>query len=135
MHRARVGKAADPRELWRKAEAEAKRRKLEDKFAYQLKACRLPTPVREHRFHPERHWRFDFAWVEHLVAVEIDGGTLGRGRHVRPDGFECDAEKLNAAQALGWRVFRYTASQVHSGVAVIDLKVHLERAAWNRREE
>lgn len=126
-------KLQDPREEWRRAEAKAKREELEALFAQQVHACRLPAPQREHLFHPERKWRFDFAWPDFKVAVEIDGGThdgAARGRHVRGEGFERDAEKLNQAQSLGWRVFRYTSRMVRSGVAVVDVAVQLERAAW-----
>lgn len=65
-------------------------------------------PVRQHRFHPDRRWRFDFAWPEALVAVECEGGIWTQGRHVRGRGFRNDCEKYNAATALGWSVFRIT---------------------------
>jgi hypothetical protein len=122
----------DPRELWRKAEADAKRTALEDRFAFQLKQLGLPKPEREHRFAaPERQWRFDFAWLAFKLAVELDGGTAGpvRGRHVRPQGFQNDLEKHNAAQERGWRVYRFTSSMVRSGHAVNMIRIVLERAA------
>lgn len=65
-------------------------------------------PAREYEFSRTRKWRFDFAWPESLVAVEIDGGAFSRGRHTRGGGFEKDCEKLNAAALDGWRVFRFT---------------------------
>lgn len=46
-------------------------------FELLLKSSKLPQPVREKKFHPIRRWRFDFAWPENLVAVEIDGGGYG----------------------------------------------------------
>jgi len=64
-------------------------------------------PVREYRFHPDRRWRFDFAWPDSLIAVEVDGNawhTRGGGRH----GTDKDREKINAAAALGWRVFHFS---------------------------
>lgn len=69
-------------------------------------------PVRDHRFHPSRKWAFDFAWPDQRVAVEIEGGTLVKGRHTRAVGYEADCEKYNAAVTLGWRVFRYTGRQI-----------------------
>jgi len=33
----------------------------------------LPAPVFEYRFHPSRKWRFDIAWPERRVAVEVEG--------------------------------------------------------------
>jgi len=123
---------ASPRDIWRQAEAQARRTALEDRFAAQVHACHLPKPEREFTFHPTRKWRFDFAWPEHKVAAEIDGGTMGpvRGRHVSPEGFERDAEKFNVAQAEGWRVFRYTSRMVRTGSAIIHLARELERAAF-----
>ena len=61
---------------------------------------------REYRFDKERRWRFDFAWPEKLVALEVEGGAWIGGRHNRAAGFQADVEKYNAAAAGGWRVFR-----------------------------
>lgn len=66
----------------------------------------LPVFVRELRFHDERRWRFDFAFPEQRVAVEIDG----RGRHQTVDGVRKDCEKMNEAARLGWRVLRFPAT-------------------------
>lgn len=68
--------------------------------------------VREFRFHPERKWRFDAAWPEAKVAVELEGGIWSRGGHVRGSGYRRDMEKYNAAAALGWVVLRYCANDL-----------------------
>ncbi len=66
-------------------------------------------PVQQHRFAaPERQWRFDFAWPDALVAVEIDGGIFVGGGHSRGMQFTGDCEKLNAAVMRGWSVLRFT---------------------------
>lgn len=78
--------------------------------------------VREHRFHPTRRWRFDFAHPGAKVAVECDGLTYGGGRHQRRDGFAEDCDKANAAALLGWRLLRFTRRQIieeRSAVRVI----------------
>ena len=64
----------------------------------------LPEP--EHKFCPSRRFRFDWAWVEKKVAVEVDGGVWLRhgGRH----GMDKDREKLNIAASLGWLVLRFS---------------------------
>lgn len=129
----RLRREPSPAEQWARADAQAKRRALEDRLALQIKAHGLPTPDREHLFHPTRRWRFDFAWPDFHVAVEVDGGAWTGGRHTRGKGFEADAEKLNEATSLGWRVYRYTATRVRSGYAVNEIRVALERAAWDRR--
>lgn len=75
-------------------------------FIASLKTERLPLPVAEHRFHPDRKWRFDFAWPEHLVALEVEGAIWTGGRHTSGAGFVKDMEKYNAAAAMGWRIVR-----------------------------
>jgi hypothetical protein len=66
----------------------------------------LPEPVAEHRFHATRKWRFDYAWPEHRIALEVEGGVWTGGRHTRGSGFLGDMEKYNEAAALGWRIIR-----------------------------
>jgi very-short-patch-repair endonuclease len=63
----------------------------------------------QHQFHPVRKWKFDFAAVAVLVAVEIEGGQWTTSRHRTGTGYEEDARKYNSALALGWAVFRLTA--------------------------
>ena len=66
----------------------------------------LPGFVTEHRFHPDRGWRFDFAWPVERVALEVEGGIWVGGGHNRGKGFAKDIEKYNQAVVLGWRVLR-----------------------------
>lgn len=66
----------------------------------------------EYRFHPRRKWRLDFALPERKIAIELNGGVWVRGRHNRPAGYLADREKINAATALGWRVFELGTGQV-----------------------
>ena len=68
----------------------------------------LSPPVSEHRFHPVRKWRFDYAWPELKIALEVEGGAWTGGRHTTGKGFVADMEKYNTAAALGWRVIRTT---------------------------
>lgn len=84
----------------------------------------IPKPVAEYRFGAmysggpgkglrERlrasglsDWRFDWAWVDHRVALEVEGGVFSGGRHTRGSGFVGDMSKYNAAGTLGWIVLR-----------------------------
>lgn len=68
----------------------------------------LPCPVVEHPFAKEqgRKWRFDYAWPEHRIALEVEGGVWIAGRHTRGSGFVKDMEKYNQAAVLGWRVLK-----------------------------
>lgn len=68
----------------------------------------------EVKFHPLRRWRFDFADKERKIAIEIEGGIFSRGRHVRGKGFIADMEKYNTATSMGWRVYRFTPSNILS---------------------
>lgn len=64
----------------------------------------LPLPFAEYQFAHPRKWRFDFAWLEQRVALEIQGGLFVQGRHTRGAALLKEHEKLNTAAALGWRV-------------------------------
>lgn len=66
----------------------------------------VPVPVAEYRFHAVRFWRFDLAWPEHRLALEIEGGVWTGGRHTSGAGYAKDMEKYNAAVLAGWRVLR-----------------------------
>ena len=72
-----------------------------------LDADLLIGMVEELKFYQHRRWRFDFAWPDAQVAVEIDGG-----RHA-----SSDREKLSAAAVLGWRVLRFSTQQVEQDPA------------------
>lgn len=80
-------------------------------------------PDREYRFHRKRLWRLDFAWPERMVGVEIEGGiwmkgATGRGgAHSLPSNIIRDMEKHNEATRLGWRIFRFTPTELHKGIA------------------
>jgi very-short-patch-repair endonuclease len=91
---------------------------------WQMLAPDAPEPTPEFRFHPVRKWRFDFAWPQQWVAVEIDGGqwTAGGGRH----NTDKDREKLNTAAARGWRVLRFSHSALATDPAGC---IELTRAA------
>lgn len=80
-----------------------------------VRAGKHPEPIYEFQFHPSRKWRFDVAFLGHLVAVEINGGAWGSGRHVRGQGYLNDLEKLNAGQLLGWTILQITPQQITDG--------------------
>ena len=93
----------------------------------------LPEAIAEYRFHPQRKWRFDFAFPKFKqkdfecsvkatpelmggVAVEVQGGIFGMGKrcpvckqtkavgHTRGAALRREHEKRNAAAAMGWRI-------------------------------
>lgn len=87
-----------------------------------LQAKHLPAPEFEYRFHPKRRFRFDLAWPQYRVAVEIDGATWSRGRHVRGSGHEADCVKRNLAGEQGWLVLTYPNRLVENGEAIRQLE-------------
>ena len=74
----------------------------------------LPVPVPEFRFAPPRRWRFDWAWPEHLLALERNGGVFIRGKHSRGKGQLNDFEKWTEAAALGWRIIHCVPDDLES---------------------
>lgn len=95
---------------------------LEEKFArlWGIFGSRnYSSPVTEHTFAPPRKWRFDFAFLDEKVAVEIEGGHWSGGRHTRGSGFAKDAEKYNRATELSWAVLRYTGDDLKKRPAQI----------------
>lgn len=72
-------------------------------------------------FHPTRKWRFDYAFPEYKVAVEIDGGLWTGGRHSGGTGQKRDLEKLNAAAQMGWLVLHYTPAERLYGSTLIQI--------------
>jgi len=92
---------------------------LERQMLAQIRSAALPEPVQEYRFNqPRSQHRFDFAWPDLMVAVEVEGGTWARGRHTRGKGFRADCEKYNAAAILGWTVIRVTSGMLNDNSAI-----------------
>jgi very-short-patch-repair endonuclease len=97
--------------------AQNDRDKWERLLSFQLQLLGLPLPVREFRFHPTRKWRFDLAYPDNRLAIEIEGATYSGGRHVRGKGYEEDCLKYDEAAIAGWAVLRFTGPMVEEGRA------------------
>lgn len=95
-------------------------------FPLACQGAGIPKPDAEYRFHPERKFRFDFAWPAHRVALEVEGGAYTNGRHTRGAGFVADCEKYTAAAVLGWRILRVVPSELIKVKTLTDLKAALE---------
>lgn len=104
-----------------KEQAKASREYLELTFKMQLRGVGINKGwLCEYQFHPERKWRFDFAWPEMKLAIEVEGGTtFGKSRHSKGIGFDNDAEKYNTASAMGWTLFRFSSTMINSGKAIL----------------
>lgn len=87
-------------------------------FLADLSELGIPEPVKEYPFaKPLRVWRADFAWPEYGLIVEIEGGVWTKGRHITPEGFLEDKNKYNAMAILGWKLMRFTPTEVRKGIA------------------
>lgn len=80
--------------------------------------------VRELQFDEARRWRFDFAWPDSMLAVEVEGGQWIGGHGGRR--FEQDCVKYAEAAIRGWVVLRVTTEMVDDGRAV----ALVGRALW-----
>lgn len=86
---------------------------IRDKVFFQLlEEKNLPLPITEYKFHPARKWRFDYAFPEFKVALELEGGVWIQGRHTRPTGYKKDMEKYSEAALLGWKVLRIEPNEI-----------------------
>jgi hypothetical protein len=91
-----------------------------------------PEPVGEYRFAPPRRWKFDLAWVNPKVAVEVQGGLFIHGRHVRGGALAREYEKLNTANILGWCVLLILPAQIQDGTlqTFLDMLWEERRTGW-----
>lgn len=82
--------------------------------------------VKEHKFHPTRKWRFDYAIPSHKIAVEVEGGVWTGGRHTSPKGFLGDMEKYNTATVMGWRVLRTVPDELCSNATLALIRATMQ---------
>lgn len=102
---------------------------LEMQFNLLCRALELPEPVREYQFLTDRRFRFDFCWVDKMLAAEVEGGTWSGGRHSREPGYSQDAYKYSRAALAGWKVIRITGDMLNDGRAE-----ELILMAWQGKE-
>lgn len=81
-------------------------------FNFRIFSGGYPDPKAEVRFHVTRKYTLDYAFLDKMIAVEIEGGQWTRGRHTRGIGYASDCEKYNLAQSMGWKVFRFSTSMI-----------------------
>lgn len=111
-----------PEEVQR-LQAKAEREKYEDKLAGQLDTLGIEY-VRQFRFHPSRRWLADFQ-IGHLL-IEVDGGGWTGKGHFSEHGRRHDNERDRAATILGYRVLRFTGSEVTDGTAIAAIEEMIE---------
>lgn len=96
----------------------------------------ISLPIAEWKFHPNRKWKLDLAFLAYRIGIEIDGGIWSKGedgktggRHTRGAGWLKDQEKLNAAAIMGWRVLHYTPEQFAKDGWIEDVRQALKESS------
>jgi hypothetical protein len=122
---------------------------LHDRFSFACRTRLLPAFKTELMFAKEamgRRWKFDFAWPEYMLAVEIEGLVMRQlyelprpgaqrvlvvyGRHATALGIKEDMVKYNAAIELGWFVLRFEQDAIKSSVAIDTTVRALHARGW-----
>lgn len=102
---------------------------LELKAITRIRTAKLPEPESEFAFAYPRRWRFDFAYPDFKIGIELEGGLWIQGRHTSPQGFIKDMDKYNAAALLGWRVLRYSHENLDT--MVLEVKQAINLPTWS----
>lgn len=130
---------------WPEVELEPPRKVdgAEDLFATQCRSYQLPAFERQLRFAKAamgKQWRFDFAWRDYWLVVEIEGlkpvktprGTFAGGRHGSIQGIKDDMQKYNTAALLGWTVLRFEQNDVRPRRAIEFTMQVLAARGWRQ---
>jgi very-short-patch-repair endonuclease len=74
-----------------------------------------------------KRYRADFAHPQARVAIEIQGGTWNRGRHVQATGYARDARKFNLCQLSEWQVFLLVTETATDAAVLQEIAQHIRR--------
>lgn len=93
---------------------------LEGRMLRLIRAYGLPEPVRQHEVRTGgRIVRFDLAYPDHHLAIELDG----RGPHWGRERWQSDHDRHNATEAAGRRTLRFTWLDVTERCSYVALAV------------
>jgi len=85
---------------------------LEGMLDMQLHSTGISGYRRQVRFHSKRRWKFDFAFEDIKLAIEIHGGTYSRGAHSRGPHQRKDFEKWSIAGIDRWVILHFDTKDV-----------------------
>jgi len=92
---------------------------LEALLLWQLKDAGLPEPTVQFKAIADRRYRWDFAYPDYRLLIEVQGGTwVANTGHTSGRGVARDCEKANLATVNGWRVLLFTGDMVKDGTAL-----------------
>ena len=102
---------------------------MEQVLAMQCIADGITSFEQNYVFDSKRKFEIDLAVPDQRCGIEIQGGVWNSktGAHGSPIKILRDMEKSNLLVLSGWRVLRYTPSQVNNGEAIEGLKALLIR--------
>ena len=83
----------------------------------------------EYRWHQTRKFRADFAWPDHKIILEVEGGLWVSGKHGRGSGIVKDIEKQNEAAAMGWLYLRCQPKELYQTTTINYIKAALAQRA------
>lgn len=92
---------------------------LEQLLLLEIEAAELPAPVCQFKAIADRRFRWDFAYPDEKLLIEVQGGTwVAHTGHTSGRGVARDCEKVNIATLHGWRVLMFTGDMVNDGTAI-----------------
>lgn len=86
---------------------------LEAELALQIRALKLPAPVRQYQFLKDRKYQADFCWPDRRLIVECNGEP-----HRIKAMFERDMERNGQAIVEGWTVLCVGRKLIFDGRAI-----------------
>lgn len=112
------------------------RSKLEADYVAQLERIEVPHFEINYRWHSVREWRWDVAFIDEKIAIEIDGVRRdGKGDHQTEKGMTNDYQKVAEGVLWGWTILRFTRTMVASGEAAELTQRVISRQALSRGSE
>jgi hypothetical protein len=81
-------------------------------FFAALRHYNLPIPQAEYKFHNKRKFKFDYAYPDLFIAIEVEGGVFTRQAHGSVKGILRDIEKYTLAASLGYKIIRVLPSKL-----------------------
>ncbi|HEX2058988.1 MAG TPA: DUF559 domain-containing protein [Actinomycetota bacterium] len=89
---------------------------LEARLARRLRRSSLPRSVRQHPVQVDGRRRYlDFAWPDHMVAVEVDGFRW----HSSRIAWRRDRHRLASLRRAGWTIVQVSQEDVDAGFAAL----------------
>lgn len=104
---------------------------LERRVLRTIRSGGLPEPVAQHQVHVGNRVvaRVDFAYPEHLVAIEADSFRW----HSSRQALDRDARRQTVLASLGWRVIRVTSRQLDEEPDAVQRSIRAALAATRRQ--